>query len=138
MHHKRQETLTPESFSRCVVLLFLLWSDTVTRQHLPLWNPQLLLDANYCKLQIVIQIRPTNWGFVLNLIFVLPSLNLWGFFCRRWCLVATSLLMDSSVCTTCVLTHSSSASVSRCLQFTEYLLYMCYIDTGTHGEPLIE
>lgn len=45
------------------------------------------------------------------------------FFCRRWCLVATSLLMDSSVCTTCVLTHSSSASVSRCLQFTEYLLY---------------
>ncbi|TNN21583.1 hypothetical protein EYF80_068306 [Liparis tanakae] len=31
----------------------------------------------------------------------------------RWCLAATSSLMGSSVCTTCVWTHSSSASVSR-------------------------
>lgn len=60
--------------SRCTVLLFLLWSDTVTRQHLPLRNPQLLLDANYCKLQIVflcpvvvIPILQSNWNILVCL-----------------------------------------------------------------------
>lgn len=104
-------------FSRRALLLFLLWTHTVARRHLPLWKPQLLLDAHHCERVFdgrswlrrfpLTEVKSTSY---LRCAFSESVLT------RRWCLAVTSSLTGSSACTTCVSTRSSSASVSKCFQ----------------------
>lgn len=74
---------------------------------------------NYYWMPIIVSHKCFIDGTKWTMFQILSLFDLALFSVRWWCSGATSSLTDSSVCTTCVSTRSSSASVSRCLQFCQ-------------------